>query len=105
MKYLVVLVALVLSLPLQASVTQHDGEIKNIRIINRVENRVCLWVGDYWYRLDLATEKGKASYSLALTAFSMNKQVRVQYATDVPLDGGCDTGQNVRILTNFQFAD
>ena len=30
MKYLVVLVALVLSLPLQASVTQHDGEIKNI---------------------------------------------------------------------------
>jgi len=47
-------------------------------------------------KLDLSTENGRADLTIALTALTLNKKIRVRFSDDQPAVGGCDTGQTVR---------
>lgn len=85
------------------AVDGHAGHVNDIRVIHWDSNRACIAVGGRWYKLDMASENGRASYSMAMTAFSLGKQLRVKWYADRPLSGGCDTGSNIPELYSVEF--
>lgn len=86
-----------------AAVVFHTGKVTNLRAIHWAEDRVCIQIENKWFKLDLSTEIGKATYSLALTAYTTNKDVRAAWLDSSELEGGCDTGTTMNPLYNFQF--
>jgi len=88
-----------------AGAIQYTDNVVNLRVIHWTDNRACINVGEKWFKLDMSTEKGKASYSLALTAFTIGKKVDVRWLDDGVLEGGCDTGTTMYPLYNIQFAE
>ncbi len=68
------------------------------------DDSACIKVGNKWFKLDLTTERGKVSYSLALTASSTKKEVKVRWLDTDPLEGGCDTGTTMFPLYSIEIS-
>ena len=88
-----------------AAAVKYTDNVVNLRVIHWTEDKACINVGEKWFKLDMSTEKGKSTYSLALTAFTIGKKVEVRWLDDAVLEGGCDTGTTMYPLYNIQFAE
>jgi hypothetical protein len=101
MKTLTTIFAFLLVFPVNAAVVKLTGKVNNIRIIHWADDRACVQVENNWFLLDLSTEKGKASYSLALTTMSTGKDITARWLDTSTLQGGCDTGTTMYPLYSF----
>lgn len=74
------------------------GTISQIGIYN---GNGCVYLtGGEVVLVDIATDAGKAQWSVALSAEAQHKEVRV-YQTDGPLLGGCNTGTTIKPHTSL----
>ena len=66
MKHLLTIILISVCYSANAEVVSETGSINNIKVIHWADNRACICIGSEWFKLDLSSEQGKASYSLAL---------------------------------------
>ena len=102
---LIVVMFCIFTLPVFSAVVFETGNVTNLRVIHWADDITCIKVANRWFKLNMTSEKGKATYALALAAFSTNKKVRVSWLDSSTLEGGCDSGTTMYPLYNFQFDD
>ncbi len=81
------------------TITTSKGTVAKLRLISRTTNTACFVVDGNYHKLDLSKDVDKATFSLLLAAKISGKKVRVLWYNDPNLlEGGCDTGRNVKKL-------
>ena len=87
-----------------AGIQQATGSVNAVRVQHWNPNIACVSVGSRWFKLDLTTKTGIASYALSLSAFAQSKPLLAAWNEDLPLEGGCDVGTTMYPLYSLQLA-